>query len=142
MWTRSLRPRAWKKSAWKSSASTPDQFRARRERLIRDVSEALGASSVVRVGSQSLRYAGNKSDVFLRLVARPPEARELYTLDEDCPIDDQETLRKSLKRVLVAVKGGYIENRLLTEWVCGSLKHSVHWREPQAVCSDPGVLET
>jgi hypothetical protein len=119
-----------------------DQFRARRERLIRDVSEALGASSVVRVGSQSLRYSGNKSDVFLRLVARPPEARELYTLDEDCPIDDQQTSPKPLKRVLVAVKGGYIENRLLTEWVCGSLKHSVHWREPQAVCSDPGVLET
>jgi hypothetical protein len=66
----------------------------------------------------------------------------LHALDGDCPIDEKQTLPRPLKRVLVAVKGGYLESRELTEWVCDSLKHGVTWREPQAVCSEPGVLET
>jgi hypothetical protein len=98
-------------------------------------------ASVVRVGSQSLRYTGKGSDVFLRIAPRPPEAQDLHALDGDCPIDEKVS-PKPLKRVLVAVKGGYMETRELTEWVCTSLKHSVSWCEPQAVCSDPGVLET
>ncbi len=115
-----------------------DQFRSRRERLIHDLSEALG-NSAVRVGAQSLRYKGKNCDVFIRLSPRPPEALDLYSLDEDCPIKEGQP--KPPNRVLVAVKGGYIENRNLIEWVCGHLKHQVRWREPQAVCSDPGLLE-
>ena len=136
-----LTPKVLEKVCLEIEREHADQFRARRERLIQDVSEALGASAV-RVGSQSLRYDGKSSKVFMRLVARPPEASDLHALDEDCPIDEKHSESRPLNRVLVAVKGGYRENRDLTEWVCGNLKHSVRWREPQAVCSDPGVLET
>jgi TIR domain len=114
-----------------------DQFRSRRERLIRDVSQSLGKSAV-RVGSESLRCKVNSSDLFIRLSARPPEPRDLYLLNQDCPIDGA---LNPISQALVAVKGGYHDNRDLTEWVCGSLKYEVRWREPQAVCSDPGVLE-
>lgn len=115
-----------------------DQFRSRRERMIHDLTEALG-NSAVRVGSQSLRYKGKKSEVFIRLKPRPPESLDLYLLDEDCPIEEGEL--KPPRRALVAIKGGFRENRNLTEWVCGHLKHRVHWYDPQAVCSDPGLLE-
>jgi TIR domain-containing protein len=136
-----LSPQALEKVCLEIEREHADQFRARRERLIHDVSEALGPSAV-RVGSQSLRYDGKNSKVFVRLVARPPEASDLYALDEECPIDDERPEIGPLRRVLVAVKGGYRENRDLTEWVCKNLKHSVGWREPQVVCFDPGVLET
>jgi hypothetical protein len=115
-----------------------DQFRSRRERLIHDVNAALGGSAV-RVGTQSLRFKGLKSDVFIRLSARPAEARDLFLLDRDCPIIGGETPPPN--RVLVAVKGGYRENREMTAWMCEGLRHPVRWREPQVVCDDPGVLE-
>lgn len=115
-----------------------DQFRSRRERIISDLAETLG-KAVLRVGSQSLRYAGHKSSLFIRLTPRPPEVRDLYLLDEDCPI--AETQLEPPKRVIVGIKGGYRENRAVAEWVCARLKHPVPCYEPQAVCSDPGILE-
>ena len=102
------------------------------------MSSALGASAV-RVGSQSLRYEGKTSQVFVRLTPRPPEARDLQLLDADCPVGDGE--EKPPNRVLVGVKGGYKENRVLTDWIGGHLRHKVKWREPAEVCADPGVLE-
>jgi hypothetical protein len=133
-----LTPEGLKRVCIEVECEHADQFRARRERLIQDVSEALGAASF-RVGSQSLRYKGKNSEVFIRLSPRPPEARDLHLLDEDCPITDTDT--KPQNRVLVAVKGGYEENRELTEWLCGGLKHQVRWREPQAICANPEILE-
>ena len=115
-----------------------DQFRRRRERMMEDLGKAFGPTAI-RVGSQSLRYQGVKSEVFVRLSPRPPEARDLLILDTDCPVPDGE--EKPPNRVLVGVKGGYRENQLLTDWVCGHLQHKVRWREPAEVCADPGVVE-
>jgi TIR domain-containing protein len=114
-----------------------DRFRARRERLLQDLGSALGGKAI-RVGTQSLRYQGAKSEVFLRVSPRPPEARDLYMLDGDCPIKDGDPQKN---RVVVGVKGGYRENRELTDWVCDHLSHKVKWLEPAAICADPGVLE-
>jgi len=115
-----------------------DQFRSRRERLMQDLTASLG-KSVVRVGSQSIRYTGVASEVFVRLSARPPEPRDFYLLDKDCSITAG---NPPPKRAMVGVKGGYAENRILTEWMCGNLKHEIRWHEPQAICSDPALLES
>ena len=116
-----------------------DQYRSRRERLMQDLRHALGPSAI-RVGAQSLRYQGKTSSVFVRLSPRPPEVRDLFLLDADCPLPNGEP--KPPNRVLVGLKGGYVENRELTDWACGHLEHKVSWREPQEVCADPAVLET
>ena len=116
-----------------------DQFRARRERLLQDIAEALGPQTV-RVGSHSLRYVGVNTDALVRVSPRAPDARDVYLLDQDCP----ETVggaSKPLNRVLVGVKGGYAEGRTLTQWVCGALRHEIDWYEPQAICADPSLLE-
>ena len=116
-----------------------DQFRQRRDRLLQDISEALG-NKVVRVGTNSLRYEGETYSALLRVNSRPPQARDLYLLDQDCATT-VETISKPLKRVLVAVKGGYGEHRELTHWVCKELRHQVEWHEPQLLCANPSVLE-
>jgi len=110
-----------------------DQYRMRRERMVADVNDALG-SATTRIGAQSLRY----KDVVLRLCPRPPESRDLYLLETDCPGSIENRIAK---RGLVAVKGGYRENRELMEWICSGLKEKVAWVEPQALCADPNILE-
>lgn len=116
-----------------------DQFRQRRDRLLQDISEALG-NNVVRVGVNSLRYEGETYSALLRINSRPPQARDLYLLDQDCATTIG-TVSKPLKRVLVAIKGGYGEHRELTQWVCKELRHEVEWHEPQLLCANPSVLE-
>jgi hypothetical protein len=116
-----------------------DQFRQRRDRLLQDVSEALG-NQVIRIGMHSFRYEGTKYSAFVRVNARAPQARDLYLLDQDY-IATKQTGPKPVKRVLVAVKGGFHEHQELTQWACGALKHQIEWYEPQSLCADPTLLE-
>jgi hypothetical protein len=116
-----------------------DQFRARRERLLQDISEALG-NGVVRVGMHSVRFDGARRSAFLRVTARSAQARDLYLLDKDCAAT-KEIAAKPLKRILVATKGGFQEHRDLTQWACSALKHEVDWLEPEVICADPTILE-
>jgi hypothetical protein len=116
-----------------------DQFRQRRDRLIEDVSEALGGGTV-RVGMHSIRYEGSTYSALLRVNPRAPSARDLYLLDRDCA-STTTIASKPLKRVLVAIKGGYREYMDLTQWACDELKHQVAWHEPQVLCADPAILE-
>jgi hypothetical protein len=115
-----------------------DQFRSRRERLMHDLRSVLGASAV-RVGAQSFRYLAGESEIFLRLTPRPPEARDVFLLDSDCPISDADP--KPPNRAVIGVRGGHRENREVTDWVCGHLNHKVKWHEPAAIFANPKVLE-
>jgi hypothetical protein len=115
------------------------QFRGRRERLLQDISEALG-KNVVRVGMHSILFESSSVTALIRVTPRSPQTRDLYLLDQDCRATAGSE-KKLKKRVLVAIKGGYREYRELTQWACTALQHKVEWLEPQEVCADPSVLE-
>lgn len=115
-----------------------DQLRARREGMVKNVSELLAESgqNTIRLGPYSLlrrpstRDGEHTGDVVIRVCPRPASYRDMYELGQDC------LRRRAGKEVpgpgawIVSLPGGYPENLDVARWIGGVQNPQVSFISP------------